>query len=78
MAAEFPLARHLRYSELMDQFSGSDHELPDALLDEEDEATLAAVDEGIRAADEGRLVPEDEVRRRMKLWNSEFSTQTRR
>ena len=62
----------------MDQFDGSDPEIPDTLIDDEDEATLAAIEEGIRAADEGRLVSEDEVRERMKLWNSEFSSQTRR
>ena len=63
----------------MEQFNGSDQELPDSLRDEEeDEATLAAVQEGIRAANEGRVVSEEEVRKLMKLWNSEFSTQTRR
>ena len=35
------------------------------ILDEEDEATLAAIDRGIKAADEGRVVPMEEVRRRM-------------
>ena len=34
------------------------------ILDEEDEATLAAIDRGIKAADEGRVVPIAEVRRR--------------
>jgi len=62
----------------MDQFNGSDHELPDTLVDEDDEATLEAIAEGMRAAREGRLVPEGEVRKLMKLWNSEFSTQNRR
>jgi len=42
-------------------FSGTDH-----ILDEEDEATLAAIDRGIKDADEGRLVPAEEVRKRMK------------
>jgi len=31
-----------------------------------DEATLAAIDRGIKAADEGRVVPLEEVRRRMR------------
>lgn len=38
------------------------------ILDEEDEATLAAIDRGIKAADEGRVVRLEEVRRRMEQW----------
>jgi predicted transcriptional regulator len=33
---------------------------------EVDEETLAAIDRGIKAADEGRVVPLEEVRRRMQ------------
>jgi len=40
------------------------------ILEEEDEATLAAIDRGIKAADEGRVVPLEEVRRRMEQWES--------
>ena len=36
-----------------------------SILDEEDEATLAAIDRGIKAAAEGRLVSIEEVRKRM-------------
>jgi predicted transcriptional regulator len=36
-----------------------------SILDEEDEATLAAIDRGIQSADEGRVVPLEEVRLRM-------------
>jgi predicted transcriptional regulator len=43
-------------------------------FDGEDEATLAAIDEGIKAADEGRVVPEDEVRKMIPQWISRFST----
>ncbi len=43
-------------------------------LDEEDEATLAAIDEGIKAADEGRVVSEEEVRKLIPQWISKFST----
>ena len=39
-----------------------------SILDEEDEATLAAIDRGIKAADEGRVVPAEEVRQRMQQW----------
>jgi len=36
------------------------------ILDQEDEATLVAIDRGIKAADEGRVVFLQEVRRRME------------
>ncbi len=48
------------------------------ILDEEDEATLAAIDRGIKAADEGRLVPLQEVRRRMEQWATKSSSPKRR
>jgi predicted transcriptional regulator len=41
---------------------------PDRILDEEDEATLAAIDRGIKAADEGRVVSSEEARRRLREW----------
>jgi predicted transcriptional regulator len=43
-------------------------------LDEEDEETLAAIDRGIQSADEGRVVPLDEVRRRMNGWLTKSSS----
>jgi len=39
-----------------------------------DEATLAAIDRGIKAADEGRVVPLEEVRRRMQERHTKFSS----
>lgn len=39
---------------------------PMPLLDEEDKETLAAIDRGIKSADEGKVVPLQEVRQR--LW----------
>jgi len=50
----------------------------DSILDEEDEATLAAIDDGIKAADEGRVVSEEEVRKLIPQWISRFSTPTPR
>jgi predicted transcriptional regulator len=44
------------------------------ILEEEDEATLAAIDRGIKAADEGRVVPLEEVRRRMEKWATKSSS----
>jgi hypothetical protein len=41
----------------MNQRNGSDHELDNTPIDEEDEAALAAIAEGVRAAREGRVTP---------------------
>ena len=46
----------------------------DSVLDDEDEGTLAAIEEGIRAADEGRVLSEEEVRKLIPQWISRFST----
>jgi predicted transcriptional regulator len=47
---------------------------PAPLLEEEDEETLAAIDRGIKAADEGRVVPSSEFRRRVQEWLTRSST----
>jgi predicted transcriptional regulator len=47
---------------------------PDPILDEEDQATLAAIDHGIKAADEGRVVSSEEARRRLREWLSKSSS----
>ena len=47
-----------------DQFTSTEEEV------EVDEETLAAIDRGIKAADEGRVVPLEEVRRRMQEWRT--------
>ena len=38
------------------------------ILDNEDEQTLAAIDEGIRDAEAGRTVPSEEVRKLLPRW----------
>jgi predicted transcriptional regulator len=48
------------------------------LLDEEDEQTLAAVDRGLKAAEEGSLVSAEEARERMRKWLTESSTRKTR
>ena len=42
---------------------------------EVDEETLAAIDRGVKDADEGRSVPIDEVRRMIPRWISKFESQ---
>ena len=44
------------------------------ILDEEDDATLAAIDRGIKAADDGRVLSLEEVRRRMEQWATQSSS----
>ena len=44
------------------------------LTEEEDEETLAAIDRGIKAADEGRVVSSEEARRRMQEWLTKSSS----
>ena len=51
-----------------------DFDEPTPILDDEDEATLAAIDRGIRAADEGRVMPLEEVRKRMQEWLTKSSS----
>ncbi|MGB8581123.1 MAG: hypothetical protein WCD47_09900 [Candidatus Sulfotelmatobacter sp.] len=49
-------------------------ESPAPIPDEEDEETLAAIDEGIRNAKAGRTVPADEVRKPLPKWIAASST----
>ena len=43
-----------------------------------DAGTLAAIDNGARAAEEGRSVPLDEVRKMIPKWISKFESQNPR
>ena len=54
----------------MGEVKRQDADESDPILDEEDGATLAAIDRGIKAADEGRVVPLDEARERVRQWLS--------
>ena len=51
-----------------------DFDAGDQLLEREDEATLAAIDRGLKAAQEGRVVTADEARRRVEQWLTGSST----
>ena len=50
---------------------------PISLTEEEDQETLAAIDRGIQAADEGRTVSIDDVRKMIPNWISKFDSQSR-
>ena len=45
-----------------------DFDDPAPIAEEEDEETLAAIDEGIRDAEAGRAVPIEEVRKLLPQW----------
>jgi predicted transcriptional regulator len=49
-----------------------DHPVP--LTEDEDDATLAAVDRGIQDAGQGRVVSAEEARQRVRQWLSKSST----
>jgi len=53
-------------------------ENPAPTLDDEDEETLVAIDEGIRDADANRTVPAEEVRKRLPQWITASSTRKER
>jgi predicted transcriptional regulator len=42
-----------------------------------DSCTSAAIERGLRAADDGQVVSADEARRQVGRWISKFSTQNR-
>jgi len=46
--------------------------------DDEDEETLAAIDQGMRHAEAGRTVPAEDVRRLLPKWTTDSSTRKRR
>jgi predicted transcriptional regulator len=52
----------------MAEASRIDFDNPTSIDEEEDEETLAAIDEGIRDADAGRTVPIEEVRKLLPKW----------
>jgi hypothetical protein len=48
------------------------------ILDDEDEETLAAIDEGIRDADAGRVVPPEKARQVLAKWTTRSATRKKR
>ena len=55
-----------------------DFDNPSPIVDEEDDETLAAIDEGIRDAEAGRSVPIEEVRKLLPQWITASSSRKER
>jgi predicted transcriptional regulator len=55
-----------------------DLSIPPPATEEEDEKTLAAIDEGIRDAKAGRTTPIEEVRNRLRMWITASSSRSRK
>ena len=58
------------YDSLMAKAHKFDLGSPAPVLDEEDEETLAAIDEGIRDAEAGRVVPAEKARELLPKWTT--------
>ncbi len=55
-----------------------DLETPVPQRDDEDAKTLAAIDEGIRDAEAGRVVPAERARQMLSQWTTDSSTRKKR
>ncbi len=55
-----------------------DFDDPPPILDDEDEETLAAIDEGIRDASAGRVVSMEDVRKLLPQWITTSSSRKER
>lgn len=51
-----------------------DLDKPAPAIEDEDEKTLAAIDEGIRDAEAGRTIPIEQVRKRLHKWTTASSS----
>src|ERR1035441_10205934 len=66
------------YSNRMAKSKKFDLENPAPVVDDEDEQTLAAIDEGMRDAEAGRTIPAEEVRHLLPKWTTASSTRKKR
>jgi len=55
-----------------------DLDVPSPMIEDEDEETLAAIDEGLRDAQKGRTVPGERVRDLISKWTTVSSTRKKR
>lgn len=56
------------YHSFMARAKKFEFENPLPVVDDEDEQTLAAIDEGMKDAENGRVVPAEEVRKLLPQW----------
>jgi predicted transcriptional regulator len=75
-----PIASKIRvgYHHDMPKVKKFDVEDPVPVVEDDDEQTLTAIDEGIRDAEAGRTVPSEEVRKLLPQWISASSTHKER
>jgi hypothetical protein len=66
------------YDEGMAKTKKIDLDKPAPVIDDEDEETLAAIDEGLRDAEAGRTKTSEEVRRLLPQWITGSSTRKER
>ena len=62
----------------MAKVSKIDFDDPAPILEEEDEETLAAIEEGIRDADAGRVAPPEKAREVLAKWTTHSATRKKR
>jgi predicted transcriptional regulator len=62
----------------MSKAKESEREKSAPAIDDEDEATLAAIDEGMRDAKAGRTVPMEKVRKLLSQWITASSSRKER
>jgi len=74
----FALPADPRYREAMAKASRINFDDPTPIDEEEDEETLAAIDEGIGDAEAGRTVPLEEVRKLLPKWITASSSRKER
>jgi predicted transcriptional regulator len=55
-----------------------DLDRPTPVIEDEDEKTLAAIDEGIRDAEAGRTIPIEKVRKQLHKWITASSSRKER
>ena len=68
----------MRYRKGVGQSNKLDFDNPAPIPDEEDEQTLAGIDESIRDAEAGRTVPAEDVRKLLPQWITESSLHKKR
>jgi predicted transcriptional regulator len=74
----FALLAGPSYREAMAEAGRIDFDDPASIEEEEGEEALAAIDEGIRDAEAGRIVPAEEVRKRLPRWITASSSRKER